>query len=227
VNAFTSNVTLVSCVTVSSGILGVAWAAIEGNTMCDIGKAIEIIQVAPLNLPAPLPTPSPDRESDPEPVAPLLVPVPVEMEDYCPSQRQSFESLITSTPMVGHRVWIWDLEVEQVQSLNGAVWTPKSAFEATCLENEDLKAIYPELKDKQHKVPAINCRCGMYASIKMQHLIDIKYAARQHPRGCVPVGTARALYPRLACAICVPKELYRSTRDGRVLNGDRKRIFSR
>jgi hypothetical protein len=48
--------------------------------MCDIGKPIEIVECEPLVLPAPLPGTT-DPEGEPKPAAPVLVPVPVELDE--------------------------------------------------------------------------------------------------------------------------------------------------
>ena len=68
-------------------------------------------------------------------------------------------------PFTAYRAWNWT--EEGITSLNGALWTPKVAYEATtsqCGHN--------------HPVPDEHCRCGMYAGINMAHLIDIGYIER-------------------------------------------------
>jgi hypothetical protein len=87
-------------------------------------------------------------------------------------------------PFTAYRAWNWD--AEGVTSLNGSLWTPKQAFEATCHYREDWKnmlAAAPKQakkfwQAKEHCVPDPNCTCGMYAGINMKHLIDIGYIER-------------------------------------------------
>jgi hypothetical protein len=88
-------------------------------------------------------------------------------------------------PFTAYRAWNWT--TEGVTSLNGALWTPKVAFEATCPDAADLRsmqaaALTPSAKkfwqSKTHHVPDPGCTCGMYAGINMQHLIDINYIQR-------------------------------------------------
>lgn len=87
-------------------------------------------------------------------------------------------------PFVAYRAWNWDQL--GVSSLNGAQWTPKQAFEATCHYRDDRKNILAAAPEqakkfwqaKEHCVPDPNCTCGMYAGINMQHLIDIGYVER-------------------------------------------------
>jgi hypothetical protein len=89
-------------------------------------------------------------------------------------------------PFTAYRAWNWS--AEGVTSLNGALWAPKVAFEATCHYADDLrsmKAAAPNTKAAQefwskhaHDVPDPTCTCGMYAGINMQHLIDIRYIRR-------------------------------------------------
>ena len=88
-------------------------------------------------------------------------------------------------PFTAYRAWNWT--TEGVTSLNGELWTPKVAFEATCPHAEDLRSMQtvcstPQAKafwsKKQHLVPDPSCTCGMYAGINMQHLIDINYIQR-------------------------------------------------
>jgi hypothetical protein len=88
-------------------------------------------------------------------------------------------------PFTAYRAWNWT--TEGVASLNGVLWTPKVAFEATCPHADDLcsmqaAALTPEAqrfwKSKAHLVPDPSCTCGMYAGINMQHLIDIHYIQR-------------------------------------------------
>ena len=88
-------------------------------------------------------------------------------------------------PFVAYRAWNWT--AEGVTSLNGALWTPKVAFGATCHYAADLHSIRAAAtgsvavefwKSKSHQVPDPGCTCGMYAGINMQHLIDINYIRR-------------------------------------------------
>lgn len=88
-------------------------------------------------------------------------------------------------PFTAYRSWNW--VAEGVTSLNGALWTPKQAFEAMCPQTEDLRSMQaacstPQAeafwKRKQHLVPDPKCTCGMYAGINMKHLIDIGYIER-------------------------------------------------
>jgi hypothetical protein len=88
-------------------------------------------------------------------------------------------------PLVAYRSWGWS--AEGIASLNGAPWTPKVAFEATCQYREDWKWLVASattdetrkwLQSKEHYVPNENCTCGMYAGINMRHLIDINYIQR-------------------------------------------------
>jgi hypothetical protein len=88
-------------------------------------------------------------------------------------------------PFVAYRAWNWT--TEGITSLNGALWTPKVAFEATCPHAADLRSMQAvssseaskKFWQKQsHLVPEPTCTCGMYAGINMHHLIDINYIQR-------------------------------------------------
>ena len=88
-------------------------------------------------------------------------------------------------PFVAYRAWNWT--EEGITSLNGALWTPKEAFEAQCNYREDWKNMMASCgsetarkfwQAKEHHVPSADCTCGMYAGINMQHLIDISYIQR-------------------------------------------------
>jgi hypothetical protein len=88
-------------------------------------------------------------------------------------------------PFVAYRAWNWT--AEGVTSLNGALWTPKVAFEATCHYAGDLRSMRAAAigsvaaefwESKSHQVPDPGCTCGMYAGINMQHMIDINYIQR-------------------------------------------------
>jgi hypothetical protein len=88
-------------------------------------------------------------------------------------------------PFTAYRAWNWT--AEGITSLNGALWTPKVAFEARCARADDLRfmqaaALTPGAqkfwKSKQHLVPDPGCTCGMYAGINLQHMIDINYIQR-------------------------------------------------
>jgi hypothetical protein len=88
-------------------------------------------------------------------------------------------------PFTAYRAWNWT--AEGVTSLNGVLWTPKVAFEATCHYAADLRsmraaAIGPVAAEfwesKSHQVPDPGCTCGMYAGINVQHLFDINYIQR-------------------------------------------------
>lgn len=82
-------------------------------------------------------------------------------------------------PFTAYRAWNWT--AEGITSLNGVLWTPKKAFEATCRLMTDppmtMTADGPTWQN-QHQVPDPGCTCGMYAGINMQHLIDIGYIER-------------------------------------------------
>lgn len=89
-------------------------------------------------------------------------------------------------PFTAYRAWNWTTD-EGITSLNGAVWTPKVAFEAVCPHTVDLRSMQaacstPESEEfwqkQSHLVPEPTCTCGMYAGINMQHLIDIGYIER-------------------------------------------------
>jgi len=88
-------------------------------------------------------------------------------------------------PFVAYRAWNWT--AEGVTSLNGSLWTPKVAFEATCHYAGDLRSMRAAAigsvaaefwESKSHQVPEPGCTCGMYAGINMQHLVDINYIQR-------------------------------------------------
>ena len=88
-------------------------------------------------------------------------------------------------PFVAYRAWNWT--TEGVTSLNGVLWKPKVAFEATCHYAGDLRSIRVAAigsvaaefwESKSHQVPDPSCSCGMYAGINMQHLFDINYIQR-------------------------------------------------
>jgi hypothetical protein len=88
-------------------------------------------------------------------------------------------------PFTAYRVWNWT--ERGITSLNGALWTPKQAFEAKCPHADDLRSMQAAAsspgaqkfwKSKQHLVPDPNCTCGIYAGINMQHMIDIGYIQR-------------------------------------------------
>lgn len=85
-------------------------------------------------------------------------------------------------PFTAYRAWNWT--AEGIMSLNHSPWTPKQAFEATCHYREDWKSMVAAANDestrqfwksKEHFCPDVNCTCGMYAGINMQHLLDINY----------------------------------------------------
>lgn len=96
------------------------------------------------------------------------------------------DTYVPPEPFTAYRAWDWC--DEGVKSLNGALWTPKEAFEARCPYAKDLQSMKfaapktPEAKkfwDKHtHHVPDAKCTCGMYAGINMQHMIDINYIER-------------------------------------------------
>jgi hypothetical protein len=88
-------------------------------------------------------------------------------------------------PFTAYRAWNWI--AEGVTSLNGVLWTPKVAFEATCHYAADLCSMRAAAigsvaaefwRSKSHQVPDPGCTCGMYAGINMQHMIDINYIQR-------------------------------------------------
>jgi len=88
-------------------------------------------------------------------------------------------------PFAAYRAWNWT--AEGITSLNGSLWTPKVAFEATCPNHDDLRSMQAAAtteaarefwQSKSHVVPDPGCTCGMYAGINMQHLIDINYIQR-------------------------------------------------
>ena len=88
-------------------------------------------------------------------------------------------------PFVAYRAWNWT--ADGVTSLNGTLWTPKTAFEATCHYAADLRSMRAAAigsvaaefwASKSHRVPGPGCTCGMYAGINMKHLIDINYIQR-------------------------------------------------
>jgi hypothetical protein len=88
-------------------------------------------------------------------------------------------------PFTAYRAWNWN--AKGVTSLNGALWTPKVAFEASCHYAVDLCSMRAAAigsvaakfwESKSHQVPDPGCTCGMYAGINMQHLIDINYIQR-------------------------------------------------
>jgi hypothetical protein len=68
-------------------------------------------------------------------------------------------------PFTAYRAWNW--KAEGITSLNGALWTPRVAFEATTAQC-----------GLNHPVPSPDCSCGMYAGINMAHLISIGYIER-------------------------------------------------
>lgn len=88
-------------------------------------------------------------------------------------------------PFVAYQVWNWT--AEGVSSLNGALWTPRVAFEAKCYQSErDLGMVSAAPTDsarkfwqkRVHQVPDPRCTCGTYAGINMQRFIDIHYTER-------------------------------------------------
>ena len=95
------------------------------------------------------------------------------------------DTYVPPEPFTAYRAWNWT--AEGVTSMNGEMWTPKQAFEATCLQTERLRSVQaacstPQAKafwsKQRHLVPDPGCTCGMYAGINMQHLIDINYIQR-------------------------------------------------
>jgi len=100
-------------------------------------------------------------------------------------------------PFVAYRAWNWTESC--ITSLNNAPWKPKVAFEATCPRVEEHAKLFSEAQKanpdveilggisslgefdtianlrSSHLVPNVECTCGMYAGINMQHLIDIGY----------------------------------------------------
>ncbi len=90
-------------------------------------------------------------------------------------------------PFVAYRAWNWT--TEGITSLNGALWTPKVAFEATChyarrLALDASRRCFRKRpgnfgNQAAHIMfPTPICTCGMYAGINMQHMIDIGYIRR-------------------------------------------------
>jgi len=88
-------------------------------------------------------------------------------------------------PFTAYRSWNWT--TKGVTSLNGTLWTPKQAFEATCPHADDLRSMQAACgseagsrfwQKQAHLVPDPGCTCGMYAGINMQHLLDIGYIQR-------------------------------------------------
>jgi hypothetical protein len=93
-------------------------------------------------------------------------------------------------PFTAYRAWNWT--TEGVTSLNGALWTPKVAFEATCphpaplrsrqaaATTEAAREFWQKIIEAMgsHQVPDPDCTCGMYAGINMKHLLDIGYLQR-------------------------------------------------
>lgn len=88
-------------------------------------------------------------------------------------------------PFTAYRAWNW--RNGGVTSLNGALWKPKEAFEATCPRTEDVRSMQSACSseaskkfwEKQaHHVPDRDCTCGMYAGINMKHLLDTNYIRR-------------------------------------------------
>ena len=95
------------------------------------------------------------------------------------------DTYVPPEPFTAYRAWNWTSE--GVTSLNGALWTPRQAFEAECPRADDLRSMQaaassPAAKKfwekHTHRVPDPNCTCGMYAGINMQHLIEIGYIQR-------------------------------------------------
>jgi len=96
------------------------------------------------------------------------------------------DTYVPPEPFTAYRAWNWT--TEGITSLNGVLWTPKEAFEATCHYADDLcsmKAAAPNTPEARkfwdkhaHRVPNPHCTCGMYAGINMQHLIEIGYIQR-------------------------------------------------
>ena len=93
--------------------------------------------------------------------------------------------LRSAEPFTAYRAWNWT--AEGVTSLNGEMWTPKQAFEATCPQTERLRSMQAVCRTAQatafwgkqrHTVPDPGCTCGMYAGINLKHLIDINYIRR-------------------------------------------------
>lgn len=66
------------------------------------------------------------------------------------------------SPVVGHRVWQWD--VTGLKSLNGIQWHPGEAFAANCRTSGC------------HEAPQSDCTCGVYASKSSDHLRRIGYS---------------------------------------------------
>ena len=94
-------------------------------------------------------------------------------------------------PFVAYRAWKWT--AEGVTSLNGALWTPKVAFEATCHYAGDLRSIRAAAigsvaaefwESKSHQVPDPGCTCGMYAGIgvdpKRQETHAFRRCSQEH-----------------------------------------------
>jgi hypothetical protein len=79
-------------------------------------------------------------------------------------------------PFTAYRAWHWN--EDGITSLNNAPWTPKVAFEAVCARHSPVEGGVCCFPVCEHKVPDVDCTCGMYAGINMQHLIDIGYIER-------------------------------------------------
>lgn len=70
-------------------------------------------------------------------------------------------------PFRAYRAWNWT--AEGVTSLNGALWTPKVAFEATCPHDHDLRSMQATCSSEAaskfwskhtHYVPDPTCTCA-------------------------------------------------------------------
>jgi hypothetical protein len=80
-------------------------------------------------------------------------------------------------PFVGYRAWNWN--DEGITSLNNVPWTPKVAFEATCGRHSPPEGGVCCFPVCEHTVPNIDCTCGVYSGINMQHLsADTDYMHR-------------------------------------------------
>jgi hypothetical protein len=78
------------------------------------------------------------------------------------------------SPIIGYRAWQWD--DSGLRSFMGQPWLPLQPLEAQC--RTSVGAIMPvplETEPPAHRVPEMECSCGIYATKSLNHLRQTGY----------------------------------------------------
>jgi hypothetical protein len=78
------------------------------------------------------------------------------------------------SPIVGYRAWLWG--DSGVRSFMGQPWLPMQPLEAQCrASGGGTLQTRLETDDSVHRVPAMECSCGIYATKSLHHLRQTGY----------------------------------------------------